>query len=382
MKGSQLNVSNFYAQDIFPQWEKLIRKSRSSIVIFSPYINESLNELLNNVCPGINVEIYTRLDEDTICGNLKALRKAYNQGAALFHLPGLHAKILLVDSEFISMGSQNFTYGGRKNKEASFSSKFSFAGSEFLVELKIWRSNSTKITAKLLEDLDGNMIEECEKYKKRKRRFKKKIEEIKEKHKRKSIDRVTKVLANLTNYENNKYLICRQSQNLLKWEKKNTKLNKGEFYPIMNFGTKQMVFARVNKTRVSFIDNRKELGNVTIGARKFSVFIVFPKKQFGNGNVLINLKRGQDKIRLRYFFDGKNFKQVPNGKIAQVKQEVINELESNQMILYSLFKPFKPNVIVGKEHIVDKFASEERYTARIKIRKGVGFFIFQAIGDE
>lgn len=379
MKQVQITENDFYAQDIFPNWKKLIKKSKISVIIYSPYVNEALNELLDFANPGVRIEIYTRLDEDTLCGNIKALIVAISQNARVFHLPGLHAKILLIDNKFVSIGSQNFTYGGQKNKEVSFISKFSFAGSAFLNELKKWNTSSKKISASFLKELHERIIEDCKEFRESSSKLRRRIEEIEEKNKKDVKEAVTKVLANLTHYGTNKYLECRRSQNLLKWEKKNTTLNKGEFYPIMNLDTKQIIFARVNKTRVSFVDNRKECKNVVIGNKFFHVLIVLPKRNYENGNIRISLKGDLgEKIKLKYFFDGKSFQLIiDENRGPQTRQKVIEELNFNHDLLYSLFESFRPNVIVGKEHIVDNFAPDEKYETKIKIKKGIGFFMIE-----
>ena len=308
MKQDRITVDDFYANDVFFYWKKLIKKAKYSVTIYSPFINEILNELLNHVVSGVKIEIYTRLDGDTLCGNIKALLKACEQGANIFDLPKLHAKVLLVDNEFISMGSQNFTSGGRTNKEASFASKFSFVGSEFLNELKKWNTCAVKISERNLKKLDENIVEDCRRFQKGKSKLKKKIEEIRKKYipREFSIDRT----ATLTRYYGRSDLKCRYNEHLTNWKKKrvSAELKKGDFYPIINLDTKQMIYARVSKTVISFVCGKIERYEVTIGDDSYNVEIVFPEKveKISNDNitnvVLYFKNKSIKKIQLKYFF--------------------------------------------------------------------------------
>ncbi len=376
MKANQVRTNEFHAKDVFSRWQKLVWRARNSVTVYSPFLNETINELLESVASGVKIKIITRLDEDSLCGNgnayqLKALLKAKcEQSASIFHLPGLHAKILLVDNEFVSIGSQNYTNRGRKNKEASFVSKSSFLNSKLLREIEEWNGCVENVSESYLEELYNNIIEDCKDFQKRKLELKKKIEEIKERHKRSELNLTTKRTATLTRYDGNNNLTCKSTEHLTNWVKKHKRaeLEKGLFYPIINLDTKQMVFARVSKTVISFIEKEKACDNVLLGNKSFDVKIVFPGTNCSMSNVKMFFKSDSGKeIKLKYFFDGNNFElKSKRNSNRSAKHKIISELESRKDTLLSFFEPFHAS-IQEKEHIADEFAMEYKYEAGIKI---------------
>ncbi|MGE5465655.1 MAG: phospholipase D-like domain-containing protein [Methanocella sp.] len=51
--------------------------------------------------------------------SLRTLRKMLRMECLVYHLPNLHAKVVLVDDAFATVGSQNLTNQGRRNREAT-----------------------------------------------------------------------------------------------------------------------------------------------------------------------------------------------------------------------------------------------------------------------
>ena len=128
-KNNSISTTDFHASDLFEKWKNLVGKAEYSIEIFTPYLDYTINALLANIPERIIVTIITALEGDNLFQRgyqLKSLKEAINNGILVKNLNGLHAKILVVDNDFISLGSQNFTNRGRKNKEAGMISEASF----------------------------------------------------------------------------------------------------------------------------------------------------------------------------------------------------------------------------------------------------------------
>lgn len=397
MNQNELTVSDFYAKNVFPQWEKLVTKAKRSVVIYSPFINVALNDLLEHVNIQIQVEIITRIDKSSLFGKggvfqLEALIKASKRSrTSIYELPNLHAKILLVDGEFVSMGSQNFTKRGQKSKEASMSSETSFINSEFLKQIIIWKKeaklNGVQSTSSL-NNLLSKIREELENSEKNKDALGKKIEKVKreyEKPERQEHDYITKGPALLSRNEKNN-LKCASRQQLNKWKKKSTNMEKGAFYPVVNMNTKRVVFARVNKREMSFVDNEKNCEEfVEIGGKKYGVKIDLPNVDERDINSeVVNVKAifknsTNRQITVKYFFDGKDFNLKTNRNTRKTeKYKIIKELESKKYILFSFFEPSNLGIL-NKKHIADEFAIGSKYKARIRVVEDVEFMLLEAL---
>ena len=91
-------------------------------MVFSPYITSPLAIRAVAVANPKLAAIYTRFDIEAFASRassihaLEALQKA---GHPLFEVPGLHAKIIIAGGQLATVGSQNLTAGGTRNREAT-----------------------------------------------------------------------------------------------------------------------------------------------------------------------------------------------------------------------------------------------------------------------
>jgi len=81
------------------------------------------------------------------------MKACIDEGFNLLSLDGLHAKVLLLDDCFAFVGSQNFTTGGRRNKEATVLPIVPMDGSRFVSRLISWREEAEQVEAGILEQL-------------------------------------------------------------------------------------------------------------------------------------------------------------------------------------------------------------------------------------
>jgi hypothetical protein len=94
--------------------EREIQSGNRSL-FFSPYVTGSCADRVLLVAGGGDVELYTVFTaEDFACGasSLRCLQRLIEGGVKVYHLPDLHAKMLLVPGQVVTIGSQNLTNGG------------------------------------------------------------------------------------------------------------------------------------------------------------------------------------------------------------------------------------------------------------------------------
>ncbi|MEE4103566.1 phospholipase D-like domain-containing protein [Pseudomonas viridiflava] len=108
-----------YTDNIIPVAMAELKKNITSLKIFSPYLTGDIAREFAELAK--SASIYTLLnvqvlasgasDYQTILGLLQA-------GVTVYRVPNLHAKMILADGKFITIGSQNLTVGGaNRNKE-------------------------------------------------------------------------------------------------------------------------------------------------------------------------------------------------------------------------------------------------------------------------
>jgi PLD-like domain len=111
----------YIQESIARRWEREV-KAASRVLMFSPYVTDpcAADVLLAG---GGRVELYTLFSARnfaTGASSLDAVERLLFCGVEVYHLPRLHAKLLLVPGRFVSLGSQNLTRSGHgRNREAS-----------------------------------------------------------------------------------------------------------------------------------------------------------------------------------------------------------------------------------------------------------------------
>lgn len=115
-------MTEFYLKSIDRRWKKEVASAEESIIFLSPYLtSNTANLVLNDANPDIT-QVYTVFSFQNFSfgsSSIKTFKSLIKARIKLFHIAKLHAKILIVDGRFASIGSQNLTFGGTRNKEAS-----------------------------------------------------------------------------------------------------------------------------------------------------------------------------------------------------------------------------------------------------------------------
>ena len=105
------------------RWKAELSNAQEISLVFSPFLTAPTVRTITNELKGRNIEFYTVFEAENFASGASSIREIknlYNLGFSLYHLPKLHAKILLSSPNFASVGSQNITGKGTRNLEASF----------------------------------------------------------------------------------------------------------------------------------------------------------------------------------------------------------------------------------------------------------------------
>lgn len=144
-----------YLADIASRWRKEAHSDVPHIFLVSPYITGLVIQTLSKVPKGA-ANVYTCFDAELFiqrASDLGALRRCIENGHRVFHLPRLHAKIVLVPGVFASVGSQNITHGGTRNKEASVALTDPTSLRRIEKKLMAWARDSEPVTIAQIEDM-------------------------------------------------------------------------------------------------------------------------------------------------------------------------------------------------------------------------------------
>ncbi|MDB4062336.1 phospholipase D-like domain-containing protein [Vicingaceae bacterium] len=412
-KNKSISTTDFHASDLFEQWKNLIAKAESSIEIFTPYLDFTINILLENIPKQISVTIVTALEGDNLFQRgyqLKSLKDAINKDIVVKNLSGLHAKILVVDNAFISLGSQNFTNRGRKNKEAGMISEASFEDSKFISTLKDWKEESTIISLDLIDELLVYLEDNEEAISKIKKKFDQNIEKIISDFNQRELESqiINSSLFNSTyrfaqgqviltqtipppNYDYYSFF-AQEHNNLCKWIKNNGKkheeqieLEDYKYYPALNVKTMQMAYLRIHTSRITFMKSKFEMSEwngYEIDKKKYKLDFTFLKSSTKNSNIKVTLsKESIGRATLYYLFNGSTFSlkktKYNNESIKQIiEKELLSRKKRHNSFLNFLIEPAKFTTQWNQPKEIEKFLPEYSYRVGILEYQDLPILIF------
>jgi PLD-like domain len=156
--------AEFYLKTVDRRWRIELARAQSRTIIVSPYLTPRTAEaVIKSAAPNL-CEIYTRFSvEDFASGSssLRTLRTLIENGYALYEIDRVHAKLVLIRGQFASIGSQNITSNGVRNREATavFTTPADVGRIEELIAP--WIEKRTAITREMIDDL-AELIEPIE----------------------------------------------------------------------------------------------------------------------------------------------------------------------------------------------------------------------------
>lgn len=338
MKKEIITNKHFKARDIYSLWSKYCKYAKKSIDVISPYVDNTVKNLLSSkhIDTQISKKIYTRIDSDTIFDKpyqIRALINSIKHGISIYQIDQLHSKALIIDNEFISVGSQNFTAKGRKNKETSMMSNWSFNSTKYLETLNNWMEEAEEIDIEFLLMLESKLKKLRPKIKLLRKEHRTIFEELVSKdseRKRQELLRNILILKSLSNtsfasefiYLTKTYIdnwenpittyLADSGRDLRKWKIKgkedSASLVRLNYYPCINIENNSIAYVRLTKTRISFYLTRIGLGYYMINDVGYMLYINCPQEKTTEINYQIKLnswKSGEN--TLNYYFDGAKF---------------------------------------------------------------------------
>ena len=150
-------MSEVYLRSIDRRWKKELETANGKVTILSPYLTSSTAEAIITKVPSTNCEVYTLFSVENFASgasSIKTLRNLFDAGYALFHLPRLHAKIVLVSERLATIGSQNLTANGIRNREASLLINSQDEVREIEEALEPWLVERQAISAEMVSDVE------------------------------------------------------------------------------------------------------------------------------------------------------------------------------------------------------------------------------------
>jgi len=368
--------SDVYAKDIVPEWRKLIRKSKESIVMVSPYLDGLVLGLLRQspLLPNASTvltDISPTSSARTYRNQLEVLLKLVEAGYIVKSLARVHAKILISDWEFVCFGSQNFTKYARKSKEVSAATT-SMTESSLLCTVREWINEGEMVSIDLLNELiegiDGELLraEESDDV------LVKRVKAIREsfippkvaafRSWREGLSaRVGEIINNeemlysslsksaRVTYPSGKHYKSLMSDwsNLTQWWRLNEaeersvefiNLEKLSMYPILFSDTGIMGFARLAASRITYIRGAVNWGPMRIQNLTFYVSVNFPRNIDRSSNVNLILKPNGNEafaINLELIFDGVSLTHVGDNLDEKFSSE--KPLSPTQQLLCDIY---------------------------------------------
>lgn len=148
-------------EQIAPRWKEEIASGRPC-KLFSPFVTGAVAEEVLLAATARRIELYTVFSAANFAcesSSLDRIERLVRSGVAVLHMPRLHAKMLLVPGELVTIGSQNLTTGGTTNREASalLTDEASVATAERVTAE--WAARGVPVTLPWIEAMRKRLLE-------------------------------------------------------------------------------------------------------------------------------------------------------------------------------------------------------------------------------
>lgn len=387
MKASEANRI-YLARDVYYFWRRRIRQADSSITVYSPFFNKSLLSLLGNTSlRNDKITIVTELNPVALLqvpSQLLTLKRALSEGIAVLTTPGLHAKVLLIDDRYITVGSQNFTSRGRKNKECTSVPREAMSTTHFVDTLIQWRKDAETIDEDFIDKLLSMLRVRFKQYRELTNEVQADFDQLAKQHKaakQKAIRERVEELERRSRFqiwgktayasieevpcesENYNSLVADYKYDLTLWAIQGEKgevephqLDRLHMYPVFIAETNRLGFARIAKTRITYIRNTLLWANreLQVESLNLTVTINFPEIDTDKRNIIANLKHPLlGSCKASFLFDGnsanlasKEYANIPRhlgNAESRLSKILDNHFFSSQNAINAFFNRFFTN---------------------------------------
>lgn len=339
--------NKIYFRSIVRRWKKEACEAEYGLVIVSPYITSSTAKTILDSTQKINEsEVFTDfslLNFINGSSSLHALKYLHRKGFKLYHLPHVHAKVFLSKNKFASIGSQNITSMGNLNREASTC----YIQKDELIYIEnclaSWKLHGTPITIDMINDYinviqplkieykeliksiksteNGLKNIQIEREAKLNSEIIKTIEDQLNKERKDRIEKLNKAIyavprthffrkcrvEKIYSPTSSTYsLISPERKDLTKWhilKVGDIYLESLQRYLCINTATGALGWARVGKTRITFVNNGLSLNkSINISSIPCDLILKCILDHKNNSNISIEIKMGNVKSLLKGWF--------------------------------------------------------------------------------
>lgn len=148
------NKTQIAIRNVASVWRCAFSKAQSRVIVFSPYLTSTT--VLRHVASPLSV--YTEFSVELFASGASSFRVLREitewEDTEVFWLPNLHAKIMIVDEDMLTIGSQNMTTRGERNLEATAIIRCSDQIARTSQTLEKWMERATPITLDLLHEME------------------------------------------------------------------------------------------------------------------------------------------------------------------------------------------------------------------------------------
>lgn len=137
------------------QWTNAARLAESPLRIFSPYVtSKTVDRVFESARNGC--ELYTVFEAEnflTGASSIRSLLRLRQRGCRVYHVPQLHAKIVIAKPSFASVGSQNVTQRGGRSKESTAIIRTTSRVLALEQELDAWLTDAQEISLEMIREM-------------------------------------------------------------------------------------------------------------------------------------------------------------------------------------------------------------------------------------
>ncbi len=148
-------LAHFRSKRLLRAWKDAADNSSQPILIFSPYLTSTVASTILASRPP--AEVHTRFEVELFASgssSLSTLRSLIDAGHALFHVPDLHAKVFLDRQGFVTVGSQNLTHRGSRNREVTALFNGADAADAVAELVDPWLADRSSITGQMIDEME------------------------------------------------------------------------------------------------------------------------------------------------------------------------------------------------------------------------------------
>lgn len=413
------NERTYLARDVYQVWKKRIRAAEVSTRVFTPYLDHLLVRLLgNSQLSELELSVVTDLSPTSGAldyrNQLLGIRALLKRGIEVRSLARLHAKVLVCDEGFVTVGSQNFTSYARKSRETTVAPDEDLSSSAFNETLREWFESATPIELEFVEELLLQLDARIQEVRRTQRDLVDDFEALvhKRETQREALRRQRQAAAKLPRLSETLGSAFRQSRkrlagtdiwahlqrvgefdpydslladkdsDLTRWVGRGpddsrtvTELNRLQFYPIILNPSGRMGFARVGRSRITYV--RESVNWVSprlFDGQEYRMSATFPTKDLEESNIHILLNpvgRRSSGLLMRVRFDGisavvvsvgapgQSASQYENGgtidgDFTAVAQELTDATVISE-VLRQVFEPFRYGELDVQRRNADDF---------------------------